>query len=295
VLNDLVPYVCTFEGCELFGHLFKSRDQWNEHEAGHRTEFCCNADGHLLFDEEGPFLSHMRQEYGMSSASSQDHTVLDMFRRPSKEGKVSGVCCLCGHTARRLKKHLSRHLEQIALFALPRNTELNDKDSHIDSNFSVQMKGTEASDSESGASFTSAQTVFKDRQYGLFVLSEPTSLESRPPENMVDIVAIHGYGGGFDSTWNSIGPSGQQVNFLRHLLPETIPNSRILSFGYDSKRLIRESGIRLSAIGKDLLIGLESIRKSSFQRVRPLIFICHCIGGIIFKDASFHRPNWSTT
>jgi hypothetical protein len=224
----------------------------------------------------------------MTSASSQDHTVLDMFRRPSKEGNVSGVCCLCGNTARRLKKHLSRHLEQIALFALPRNTELDDKDSHIDSNFSVQMKGTEDSDSESGASLASAQTVFEDRQYGLFVLSGATSLESRPAENIVDIIAIHGYGGGFDSTWNSIGPSGEQVNFLHHFLPETIPNSRILSFGYDSRSLFRRSGIRVTDIAKDLLIGLESIRKSNVQRVRPLIFICHCIGGEILKTASHH-------
>jgi len=226
----------------------------------------------------------------MTSTSSQDHTVLDMFRRPSKEGKVSGVCCLCGHTARRLKKHLSRHLEQIALFALPRNTELDDKDSHIDSNFSVQMKGTEDSDSESKASLASAQTVSEDRQYGLFILSAPTSLESGPLENIVDIVAIHGYGGGFDSTWNSIGPSGEQVNFLRHFLPETIPNSRIMSFGYDSNSLFRGTGRRIYNIAEDLLNGLESIRKSTAQRDRPLIFICHCIGGIIFRAASRQSP-----
>jgi hypothetical protein len=275
----------------LFDHLFKSRDQWNEHEAGHRTEFCCNAEAHQPFENQDLFLSHMREEHGMTSTSSQDHTVLDMFRRPSKEGKVSGVCCLCGQTARRLKKHLSRHLEQIALFALPRNTELDDKDSNIESNFSVQMKGTEDSDSESGASLASAQTMFEDRQYGLFVLSVPASLESRPVENMVDIVAIHGYGGGFDSTWNSIGPSGEQVNFLRHFLPETIPNSRILSFGYDSRSLFRGSGTRLADIAKDLLNGLKSIRESNAQRQRPLIFICHCISGIILKAASHHSLN----
>jgi hypothetical protein len=273
----------------MFDHLFKSRDQWNEHEAGHKTEFCCNAEGHLPFEAQYSFLSHMRQEHGMTSASPQDHTVLDMFRRPSREGNVSGVCCLCGHTARRLKKHLSRHLEQIALFALPRNTDLDDKDSNIDSNFSVQMKGTEDSDSESGASLASAQTVFEDRQYGLFILSRPSPLALATGHN-VDIVAIHGYGGGIDSTWNSIGPSGEQVS-LRHFLSETAPNSRILSYGYDSRSLFKGSGPRLANIAGDLLKGLESIRKADIQRVRPLIFICHCIGGIIFKAVSHHNPN----
>jgi hypothetical protein len=185
-----------------------------------------------------------------------------------------------------LKKHLSSYLEQIALFALPRNTELDDKDSNIDSNFSLQMKGTEDSNSDSDASLASAQTVFEDRQYGLFVLSGPTSLESTPAKNIVDIVAIHGYGGGFDSTWNSIGPSGEHVNFLRNLLPETMPHSRIMSFGYDSRSLFRGTGLRIADISEDFVNGLESNRQNTIQRDRPLIFICHCIGGLAFKDAS---------
>ena len=79
----------------------------------------------------------------------------------------------------------------------------------------------------------------------------------------MDIVAIHDYGGGFDSTWNSIGPSGEQVNFLRHLLPETIPNSRIMSFGYDSRSLFNGTGPRVLDIAEGLWKGLDSIRKST--------------------------------
>lgn len=44
-----------------------------------------------------------------------------MFQRPSKS--VSGKCNLCQSFSRRLKSHVSRHLQQVALFALPRNNE----------------------------------------------------------------------------------------------------------------------------------------------------------------------------
>ena len=45
----------------------------------------------------------------------------DMFRQPSKA--VSGKCNLCMKDSKRLKSHISYHLEEMALFALPRLDE----------------------------------------------------------------------------------------------------------------------------------------------------------------------------
>ena len=45
------------------------------------------------------------------------------FQRPSSTH--SGTCTLCGQHANRLKSHLARHLEQVALFAIPQTDYMN--------------------------------------------------------------------------------------------------------------------------------------------------------------------------
>lgn len=63
----------------------------------------------------------------MSIDTDQLQTMLSMFQRPARG--ISGFCYLCLRSAKKLKSHLSRHLEQIALFALPRVNEAAEMDS----------------------------------------------------------------------------------------------------------------------------------------------------------------------
>jgi hypothetical protein len=67
----------------------------------------------------------------------------------------------------------------------------------------------------------------------------------------------------------------------------TLPNARVLTYGYDTN--IRH---RLGApinkstiydIGKDLVVDLEAERR--IAPLRPLIFVAHSLGGIIVKEA----------
>lgn len=51
-----------------------------------------------------------------------------------------------------------------------------------------------------------------------------------PDHPTVDVCFVHGVGGGNISTW-----SLKNFCWPRDLLPEDIPNARILSFGYDAK------------------------------------------------------------
>lgn len=119
VLGDLQPYVCTFSPCTLSGHLFDNRDAWFRHETqNHRIEFYCNTAGHQAFthSDQDKFESHLVKDHGMQS--SQSSAIIDMFKRPVPS--MSGICNLCFRPAKNLKLHISRHLYQVAVFAIPR-------------------------------------------------------------------------------------------------------------------------------------------------------------------------------
>ncbi|KAH8723786.1 hypothetical protein GQ44DRAFT_773663 [Phaeosphaeriaceae sp. PMI808] len=122
VLEDLQPYVCTYADCELYDHFFDSRDAWFQHETQlHRTKWCCNIDSHLECGSEGKFLLHMSVDHGRKFNEAQFSLVRSMFRQPTKS--LEGTCHLCYRESKNLRSHLSRHLQQIALFALPRVNE----------------------------------------------------------------------------------------------------------------------------------------------------------------------------
>lgn len=59
--------------------------------------------------------------------SPQIKNFLSMFERPKQA--ASGTCSLCLREAENVKPHLAHHLEQVALFAIPRENEMPDMDS----------------------------------------------------------------------------------------------------------------------------------------------------------------------
>lgn len=80
-------------------------------------EWFCNTDSHQSFVDKTDFLDHM---YTVHSEPLDETQLLSLhrgFQRPSNAS--SGTCTLCGRHANKLKSHLARHLEQLALFAIP--------------------------------------------------------------------------------------------------------------------------------------------------------------------------------
>ena len=130
VLRDLQPYVCTFEPCDMSGHFFSTKDEWFDHELTvHRTLWSCNTclvaavdhdrgDQHLTFNNQADFSQHMDQVHHLPTSRFALGRAMEAFRRPVPVR--DGQCSLCNGHATKLKSHLARHLEQIALFALPR-------------------------------------------------------------------------------------------------------------------------------------------------------------------------------
>lgn len=76
--------------------------------------------------------------------------------------------------------------------------------------------------------------------------------------------------------------------WLRDSLPSHIPRARIMTFGYDSSVLLGKSRMTINDFAIDLTIRLELVRQKPQERNRPLIFICHSLGGVVFKEFLVH-------
>jgi len=112
-------------------------------------------------------------------------------------------------------------------------------------------------------------------QTGLFILHDNETA-------LADVVAVHGLCGNPYSTWTDEASNNL---WLRDFLPLQVPDARIMSFGYDSLVAFSKSEIELGDIAADLLNRLDIERDTPESRNRPVIFICHSLGGIVVKKA----------
>lgn len=76
------------------------------------------------------------------------------------------------------------------------------------------------------------------------------------------------------------------VYWPEDLVPSTIPNARVLTYGYDThiRHKLGPPGSRntIYDIAWDFLVALEAERRE--ERSRPIIFIVHSLGGIVVKE-----------
>ncbi|KGO73482.1 hypothetical protein PEX1_093050 [Penicillium expansum] len=112
-------------------------------------------------------------------------------------------------------------------------------------------------------------------QYGLKVLSE-----GKAPVT-IDIVAVHGLGGHLLRTWTH----KSQCCWLRDLLPVDIPDARIMTFGYDAK--VIGSSMNTFKDSAQLLLQHLLLKRDPelIPSSRPILFICHSLGGLVTKQA----------
>ncbi|KAL2047327.1 hypothetical protein N7G274_001348, partial [Stereocaulon virgatum] len=98
----------------------------------------------------------------------------------------------------------------------------------------------------------------------------------------VDIIAVHGLGGGAFSTWRH-PKSG--IMWLQDLLPYTMHMSRIMSYGYDAKIYKNRSTLHMMDNAENLLFEIQAVRNSKTLQTRRIIFIGHGFGGLVIKKA----------
>ncbi|KAJ5714223.1 uncharacterized protein N7483_011404 [Penicillium malachiteum] len=101
------------------------------------------------------------------------------------------------------------------------------------------------------------------------------------PAPKVDIVAVHGLGGHREKSWTT--PDG--VNWLRSLLSQDIPNSRIMSWGYNASSGPGQEQHSLQNLSEKLVLDLYRLREMTKTQTRPIIFMAHSLGGSIVKSA----------
>ncbi|KAM0424546.1 hypothetical protein ACHAPT_010262 [Fusarium lateritium] len=104
------------------------------------------------------------------------------------------------------------------------------------------------------------------------------------PNDTVDVCFIHGLSGNRKSTWTA---HGKTRPWPKEYLPSMLPGARILTYGYDaySSRKGGASVNRLTEHAANLLVDLIANRATHEALSRPLIFVCHSLGGLVCKEA----------
>ncbi|KAL4878662.1 hypothetical protein BJY04DRAFT_195344 [Aspergillus karnatakaensis] len=106
-------------------------------------------------------------------------------------------------------------------------------------------------------------------------LSQPT----------VDIIFVHGLTGDRERTWTA---PNAIASWPEDLLPAEIPNARILTFGYDANVTDWRGMVSINNIANhamNLVTALATWRERDGTNERPLIFVCHSLGGLVCQDA----------
>jgi len=184
VLEDLEPYVCTFPECEKHDSTFANREEWFEHESQHRLNYHCGERDHEHFVDDAHFLRHMACKHSLPVEPTWNSASLSMFLQLTDPNSAV-TCPLCGHTTSRLKSHLSRHLERIALFSIPKTHELEELEASglRDSELSIGLlngseihkfkSSSEAPESVSDSGISSLESVHgRDQEADIFDESE---------------------------------------------------------------------------------------------------------------------------
>lgn len=100
----------------------------------------------------------------------------------------------------------------------------------------------------------------------------------------VDIVAIHGLDGDIRSTWTH----KNGTFWLKDLLLGSMPGARVFSYGYPSETFFSRSVAGIRDFAVYLLNAIEDrLREDArggIKSSRPIIYICHSLGGIVFKQ-----------
>ena len=120
VYGDLQPYVCTFDQCTTASEMYESRREWFKHETQkHRRIWACNGHCNKIFQSGEALTDHIMKTMKLTDA--QVLAMVAMWSIPA-ENEVEASCPLCKENVPgmvQLQKHLGRHLEELALFALP--------------------------------------------------------------------------------------------------------------------------------------------------------------------------------
>lgn len=163
-MRDLKPYVCTSKECDM--KLFPDRNTWFTHELqNHLVEWNCCFCSHIPFQTRDKFEKHVRKSHANSFTDDQLPSLFKACQKPVDKLPAS-ACPFCGDWETRLRElnqhlsaeevlvvtpqqfrhHVGSHMEQLALFAIPRGYK---EDGDGDSGGAAPGHGSDASSDRS--------------------------------------------------------------------------------------------------------------------------------------------------
>ncbi len=129
VFADLLPYICMFSGCNDELRQFPSRNAWAEHEwEKHRScpVWAC-PECPVECSTSADWIQHVRKVHGRALGSSHGTSAADAAARRRPRIINDGKCHLCnkvlGTSQKDIRNHIGKHLEEVALMALPKENE----------------------------------------------------------------------------------------------------------------------------------------------------------------------------
>ena len=125
VFADLRPYICTFPNCKDELAQFTTRAAWADHErTEHRYDMMWNCpECSEKFAGASDWEQHLHEMHQHIFTESQLHwarkTAYQIYQRPAEIEECPLCRVVLGKPRRTFVKHVTRHMEEIALMALP--------------------------------------------------------------------------------------------------------------------------------------------------------------------------------
>lgn len=105
---------------------------------------------------------------------------------------------------------------------------------------------------------------------------------SDPDDADMDIVVVPGLGG---HALGSFRSADGLSSWPRDFAPVDIPRARFITYGYDTASNASHSNQGVRGLARTLLDRLAILRRRTQTQQRPLLFICHSLGGVVLKEA----------
>lgn len=125
IIKDIRPYICSFTECKSGKVLYHSRKAWMNHEFScHRNsrDWVCVQDCGIIFESEDIFYSHLKDGHHIP-VKDVEILAQKCCRQKSPPLGQKTTCPLClkeiPESRRSLQRHIGKHMEEIALTALP--------------------------------------------------------------------------------------------------------------------------------------------------------------------------------
>ncbi|XTI84220.1 hypothetical protein V2W45_1366184 [Cenococcum geophilum] len=214
ILQDLQPYICTYEKCEERDHLFSSRIAWLEHERlSHRRTWQCFEHAESKFWSKAALQHHLESEHGNDITETQIQNLVEVSELSVAETRITCPFCLLGAPFRKgFENHMAFHMQMFAAFSVSRDNLTHDNDDvDANENKSSRAEGLGSQDSR---------------------VSGPLQFDSQPPSNAASNADEQAFQSPPSSIWDEQCQSDPETQEYR--ITQEDPRERNQNIGLDS-------------------------------------------------------------